>query len=146
MKEVHKKSKTSKFALITAIHDWEQGERRHQRMFHTTPEEVLTETALYHGTQSIIQLQYPRAHEIWGRRAMNYECNQIVIASDIHSTFSPSRTSLVCAWSRWFNNLIFYSSFYTHLLFMVNRQRTVVCNSCPGAWLNRWDWGHENKL
>lgn len=40
--------------LFPAVHDWEQGERRNQRTFHVTPEEVLTETALYHGESSII--------------------------------------------------------------------------------------------
>lgn len=38
-----------KFIFIKAIHDWEQGERRNQRTFHITAEEVLTETALNHG-------------------------------------------------------------------------------------------------
>jgi glutamate receptor, ionotropic, invertebrate len=40
------------FVFIKAILDWEQGERRHQKTFHVTPDEVHTETALYHGNQS----------------------------------------------------------------------------------------------
>lgn len=32
-----------------AIHDWIQGERRNQRTFQITPEQVQVEMALYHG-------------------------------------------------------------------------------------------------
>lgn len=33
----------------TAVHDWEQGEKRQQRTYRVSPEEVQTEAALYHG-------------------------------------------------------------------------------------------------
>lgn len=38
--------------VFSAIHDWIQGERRHQRIFQISPEDVKIETALYHGEQS----------------------------------------------------------------------------------------------
>lgn len=34
---------------LPAIHDWIQGERRNQRTFQISPEDVKIETALYHG-------------------------------------------------------------------------------------------------
>lgn len=37
--------------VFSAIHDWIQGERRHQRIFQISPEDVKIETALYHGEQ-----------------------------------------------------------------------------------------------
>lgn len=49
--------------VFKAIHDWEQGERQRGRTYHIEPEQVLTETALYHGKQSIIRLP-PHGHVI----------------------------------------------------------------------------------
>lgn len=61
-------SANENLSSFQAIHDWEQGERRHQRAFHVSPEEVLTETALNHGTSAINHF----ASSLFS----NYECNQ----------------------------------------------------------------------
>lgn len=51
--------------VFSAIHDWIQGERRHQRIFQISPEDVKIETALYHGEQGSTKKEKGKKAPIW---------------------------------------------------------------------------------